>query len=770
MKGIMENFGNIGAFVCFGISVLFTMLILVYLIAKLIRLDKKGRRNFLASVLKGKFLTIYVAAIPMFLANQLYVCEEGIWKSFLMAVEYSAKLIGLSFDFEKVSPLFDKCGAYRVFVYICFYLVFLNVIIFLLSLFQRGIHKYGTMLKWKYSPNRVFILGNNRDSVQILRSSKAARGEMRVIAGRLTIEEEKQLFIEDVPYLNTRSDEAAAADRLLMTAIEENRRRFSGGEARHAEETCCMIVNTGSDERNLHVCQTLCASIKTYTDEVRQTHGEEAKRVIVDLFSHIQVHVFGDSEFETQYLELVNASFGVIRYVNKHRQIAIDFTDKYPLTQFMTEEQIDTDRFLLREDVGVNVLLVGFGGTNQQIFLTSVANNQFLKLDRDGRESLKQVKYHIFDRVKAENNRNLNHGYYRYRNEFFTGETLRRLCADSLCDDASGNEYTSPVSYPYADADIAKDRSDYLPLPMLPAEEYYHHLDINDPLFYRTIQRILRKSGKDMNYIVIAFGSDLENIDLAGKIVEMERECGLDNACVFVRVRNGSPSSAIFSRENRCFAFGDEKSVVYDLENIKCSGVMKMALARNRVYEFAKSQKEIDAKYKWYVERTQIERDSNFYAILSLRSKLHMMGMDCVDLRNASDAERKDLRTVGKSEFFRVYAKDDVVCEDGSGRVKYPEDPALFVRSPRRTMAIQEHYRWNSYMITQGIVPSTIEQIRSDGHDGKNYAERRHGNLTTYEGLIDFYRIVGYDVIKYDYQLLDEIYELIAYDQAIVYR
>ena len=75
----------------------------------------------------------------------------------------------------------------------------------------------------------------------------------------------------------------------------------------------------------------------------------------------------------------------------------MDFVGKYPLTQFMTSEQIDYKTSLLRKNVEINVAMIGFGKTNRQIFLTSVANNQFL-IENNGEKILKKVRYHIFDK------------------------------------------------------------------------------------------------------------------------------------------------------------------------------------------------------------------------------------------------------------------------------------------------------------------------------------------------------------------------------------
>ena len=120
----------------------------------------------------------------------------------------------------------------------------------------------------------------------------------------------------------------------------------------------------------------------------------------------------------------------------------------------------------------------------------------------------------------------------------------------------------------------------------------------------------------------------------------------------------------------------------------------------------------------------------------------------------------------------------------GKPIVRYDLD---FKSSRRKNMAIHEHLRWNSYMISKGTIPATKSQILEettvvDGKvrytDGKNYAVRRHGNLTTYDGLVEFRQMTARrdlvdgedlatleekkDVIRYDYQLLDDAYWLLT--------
>ena len=74
-------------------------------------------------------------------------------------------------------------------------------------------------------------------------------------------------------------------------------------------------------------------------------------------------------------------------------------------------------------------------------------------------------------------------------------------------------------------------------------------------------------------------------------------------------------------------------------------------------------------------------------------------------------------------------------------------------------------------MISKGFVPADKNTILTAPKNGKDYHIRRHGNLTTFEGLVDFRRLLAardgddemnHDVIKYDYQLLDDAYWLLS--------
>ncbi len=77
-----------------------------------------------------------------------------------------------------------------------------------------------------------------------------------------------------------------------------------------------------------------------------------------------------------------------------------------------------------------------------------------------------------------------------------------------------------------------------------------------------------------------------------------------------------------------------------------------------------------------------------------------------------------------------------------------------------------------NFPFTHVDLSETTEQNGVLKHtNGKNYLLRRRGNLTTFEGLDEFRKTIAerdggkesdYDVIKYDYQLLDDAHWLLS--------
>lgn len=424
----------------------------------------------------------------------------------------------------------------------------------------------------------------------------------------------------------------------------------------------------------------------------------------------------------------------------------------------MNDHHVDYSTSLVKDDVEINALLVGFGKTNQQFFLTSVANNQFATKTESG-IGLKSVNYHLFDQNAVAQNKKLNHNYNRYESEF---------------------------------ANINID--DYLPLPEHPAKTYFHKLDINDNSFYKDIYSVVSSTNNSVNFVVIAFGNDLENIDMAKKLSCKFQEWSITNFNIFVKVRNHN-NDVKFSEDEHCYIVANEDESVYNIERILADNLSNMAQLRDIAYEIEyelvhnntpPSNERIaeikeTAHRNWHMRKTQLDRESCVYCCLSLRTRLNLIGLDYCSIEDSR-------KPISEQEYLRIYALDDMpnfscynMSADGKRIIHYPLD---YKESLRRNLAIQEHLRWNSFMISKGIVPASRDQIlteiNSSGKytNGKNVNLRRHGCLTTFGGLLEYRKIIANrdfipnetmqraearkDVIKYDYQLMDDAFWLLT--------
>ena len=701
-----------------------------YVVFNLIYKNHYDSVTFVRGFKKGKCVYIYLIALPLYFVGHLYSGKMDVMNSFFTAIREVANLVVLKYNTSTIEGLLGDSPLYYATVYLCFILVSFNAILFSLSFVSQRLWSFMHRMRGYVTKREaLLILGNNSQNVSIYKSDSI---RYKTIYARLSDEEAVELYKKEIFFENV-SSYNIVAEKSFDSLIKRGQKQT-------------IVVNTGDDETNMIVCRHFVSLIESCEDKKN-----------LKLFRSLSIFVFGDPRYADIYEDIVSSGLGCIHYVNKYQKIAMDFIDRYPLTLFMDDRQIDYKTSLIKSDVDINVIMIGFGKTNRQIFLTSVANNQFLTEGEKG-PVLKPVKYHVYDKAEADNNKNLNHNYYRFKNEL----------ADS-------------------------DPNGYLPLPAEPAIDIPYYYDINHKDFYKSIRKIVTASPNDANYIVIAFGSDLENIDMAQKLVEKRREWGINNLVIFVKARTWHKEQSHLDDPN-CFFIGNEDDTVYNIDLLLRDKIFAMAHLRNETYrleyeitetpdlelteEYLERNSDNSDKV-WYTELHELQRESNLCCCLSLRSKLHLMGLDYCRVD-----EHPELAPMSEKEYLDWYAHDDLpdtsyysatVC--GKKIVKYTLD---FKESRRKNMSIHEHQRWNSFMISKGMIPATKDQILSETYidsrgrvkftNGKNYVIRRHGNITTFEGLVEFRRMIAErdgateldkDVIKYDYQILDDAYWLL---------
>lgn len=714
--------------------------------------DRKKRLDYFNNYKKGNFIFIYVISMPLYFMANLH-SGATIPTAIFNAFKSGVSLVVMEFDYETVSPLMADNVYFSVAMWTCYVLVILNTTFFAFTLFARKLENALRLMRLKSCKKTYAVVGFNDDNKNII-ESVGEGAECVLIADEITDEIKTFSFVHKIAYVKR-----DAGLKIIL------KRLFGDFSDKSVE----VVINTRDDVLNLVLG-------KQFDDLI---DSEDVTRFLSDGSRGINAYVFADPVNEQTFLSLVSKTDGCLHYVNKYKLVAMDFIDKYPLTRFMTEEELDYSTATVREDVSVNVALIGFGKTNRQIFLTSVANNQFMSYEkRDGDSELvqKPVNYYIYDKQNSKNDKNLNHNYFRCQNELSEGELL-------------------PLPFLHGDR----------PADCKPAREEFLTLDINDDKFYSSLKsNLTAECGKKFNYLVIAFGSDLENLDFAEKICAKLKEWGASSDTrVFVKVRNDDLKSSYEDIAKRDYiVFGNERELVYNVARIVDEKTEAMALDRHICYAIAYNLKSLSDEYLAAVEKkraegcsdeelatlkaeydsrqssevaawknnaikewygyAQYQREANVYAVLSLRMKLQLMGYDYVE-----GAEKG----VEDAYMSRYQDGDPIQYEqsapiEGLSVVKYTID--FKHDTMRERMAIQEHQRWMAYMITCGFVPETVENLRRGRY--KDSEIRRHGNLTTFDGLIEWRKIkaantgrseADCDVIKYDYQLMDNCAELL---------
>lgn len=715
---------------------------------------REDRLRYYNNYKKGNFLLIYLISMPLYFLGSLYENKDAI-KALFDAFKSGVELVVLKFDYDTVAGLMQDNLYFAITMWACYVLVILNTAFLAMTLFVRRIENAMLRNELKSCKKAYVIIGLNDKSKQIV-SSIDKNEKCVLLVNEITQDVKNYAFIEKIAYAEIVDNNVETTLNKLFGCDKDSKSKISrkGGFYNKSVE---VIVNTLDDEKNLEYCEQIASLISK----------QNLNELVWDSSRGLNAYVFADPSNAQVFLKITQKTSGCVHYVNKYKLIAMDFVGKYPLTQFMDETQIDYDTATIRGDVSLNVALIGFGKTNQQIFLTSVANNQFLSFE-DGKNSnelkTKLVNYFIYDKKDSKNDKNLNHNYFRY------------------------------------DAELSDD--EYLPLPGKIANESFLTLDINDKDFYVSLMGNLKADVKQKkyNYLIIAFGTDMQNLDFAEKICDKLKEWEISEYThVFVKVRNDALRESFIRAENPPYViFGNESEIVYNISQIVDEKTEAMAKDRHICYSLADKQKEhIDAqnaikqakeqdcsqeemdalkeKYKkaleynpsewtksaierWYAFH-QTQRESNIYAILSLRMKLQLMGFDYV-LGHGKDESQAylDKYQAGGDEI----GYEDVCEVQGRKLEKYTLD--FKHGTLRERMTIQEHQRWNAYMITCGFVPETLAYIKNGRF--KDFDTRRHSNLTTFDGLVEWRKIKAEvtsaseedcDVIKYDYQLMDNV-------------
>ena len=679
-------------------------------------LVREKKIRFVKNYKKGPFLLINVINIFAF---SIGIQSASFWNKVADSVKYGIKMTLLDFNYDIISNYASGNALYKWMMVIIFVFCIFSALLLFLSLIGQRFFNWIATLKKKNNKNSYYIYGYSPKSIDIAKTNI----KETILIDFLNHDEEENLYIKKISYVNLKNDRGD----LYVDNITSKAKRDLNRKKR--DNKTIVIVNDEIDE-SLSIVSRFADFFKTDNSNYKSS-SEYNKGLMVKVF----INPIEESAFE----KITKEAKGRIQMINKYEVMAFDFVSKYPVTKYMDGNTITFENGSIKDNIEINMVYIGFGDTNQRIFLNEFANNALYTISNDELH-LKKINYHFFDKDDPKDNLALNHTVFRYFLE-----------KDNIAKKATENQ-ENPNEV----------KKDLLPLPEVPfdySESLFHSLDVNKPSFYEELFKIVNNEGT-YNYIHVCVGSDMENYDLASMIeAKISSDGSKGTTKIFVRIRNDELAEKV--KTQRLICFGMDK-VVNDIKNIENEKYAAMELKRHIFYSCDDYKKEHSADEDATPERIEpaaikewegmppAKRISNIYSCLNLRLKLNLIGFDLVD-------ESEEGVAVTEKEFMDKYAKNDPLTYElfTINSIKPVDYDRIDIRkkSLRNNLAQQEHMRWNLFMIMSGFIP-TREKVKI-----RDYVTRIHWNLTDHKGLLEQEEVSP--SIRYDYQIMDSVYWLV---------
>lgn len=443
---------------------------------------------------------------------------------------------------------------------------------------------------------------------------------------------------------------------------------------------------------------------------------------------------------------------------SKYELMARRFVVDYPITKYIPRSFYN-DNFTVKNDRQINIVFVGFGKVNYQLFRMCAMQFQFVQ-EVEGKFASKPVQYHIYDSLDAS-----------LHNEFFSRILYEFDETFSDCD--------FPKPEKICDLDICQ-------------------IDVNSVEAKKRLKSFVTENS--FTYFIISLKNDLEDASYAQTVKRLLREN--DNYRIFVRAKNIN-GEKLNGLDDRVIYFGEEKKL-YTHENIINDDLTELAQRINLLYhkisappkwlKALKEDKSLTAEEqgrifnknlanpesreymlrKW-AELPYIEQASNLYHALNLPFKLNLLGFDMVKKRLGDETG------ITEAQFNCRYKN--------TGRATGYDDYSFFFRNESsNVLAYCEHSRWNAMYILYDYKQMSKadmkveESVDNDGHliknmPHKNIELKQHACVTAYYGLDELIRFKfktfypGEDfkndderalalanIYRYDYMDLDRLY------------
>lgn len=404
------------------------------------------------------------------------------------------------------------------------------------------------------------------------------------------------------------------------------------------------------------------------------------------LYLHVESSIEEMEAIKEEFADLVGSDINsFVTCFNKYQNIATDFIKNYPISYFMPRNFFNKN-YSLKENKKVNVVFVGFGNVNLELFKMMAIQFQFAK------EKTTKNKLSAF-KIEPVN-------YYVYDNN-----------DDKLC-----NKYFTKLDYEF--------KRDFKNFKLDKMEKIcnlkHEKINIYSEKLKQDIENLITEDS--YTYIIVSVKSDLENIAFAEHL--QNYFSFKQNFKIFTRVKENVFYEKPSAKREITF-FGKEDSLY--LHNAITNNEL-ITLAQNIKSAHAEKLGKIE-EYKFH-NLPLIDQYSKINLALSMFFKVGLMGYKLVE----------------KNEVFKL--KNYEVCSVENFIENFSHKKLSDMKKDYNTffddlasnlMAYIEHSRWNAHYYLSDYKPMDISEFapKKDGQIGalKSYKAKKHSSLTSYDGI-----------------------------------
>lgn len=679
-------------------------IVLISMIIKLVKqkevVDIKNTKYFLPTVVVN--LGVYLIAVFGYGIS----VSNNVFLDFVECLSHAVSACFLSAEMEIIAPAMTQSVLFEIAFIFSFALNVFTLLFVLVGFMGRF---FVNFLKVK------FILWSRKEKFFILGYNADAKAFARTIPSKNVI-----FWVGDV-------DKAMKKELLSKKHLNIYFEKFNEKNLRKFKKSKVTVVSFETD--NAKVLKII----------------EAYKNANLDL---IKFFVAIDHNYDEAFK--FNYGNENIFFFNKYSLICQKFLSDHPMTKFLNNEQIDYNTATVKNDVDLNVVMIGYGMPNKNLFYNLVIDNQ-LPTIVNGKPQLKKVNYHIYD-----------------KNEFID------------------KNYNSNFGR-FIEADFKEE--DYYPLPQMPMNMQYHQLDIFKNEFTDHFNQLVDSinHSNSLTYIVVSFGSDLDNIDQVIRLKRFFLQKGIEkNVKFFCRITRSTYVNIL--KESDIIPFGEYDIMDYD--TIVCDNLNKLSIERtfqealkdpevveayeqiNRISSIRKQKEELSKlKLNLWNRLDVYKREFDVFSSINIRTKLNLCGLDIVGLREVSN-----------KEFYQKY--DPLEELEIINREKIYKFPYSKTLSPRNMLAYQELLHSNAFWLIKGFVPMKKGDININNDLwAMNKTRKEFVSLTTFEGLDKIINeclkareklnlsvpLEELDLKKVLYQVMDNI-PLFKYTSFMIYK